>query len=277
MLWWMSLLLSLLSATATRLLLPVLLPQMARAGFVVVNYRKQAVPTSAGTIPALIYSGSLFFWLLLPLGNDAAERVYAQALLLATLAMALIGFMDDAFGDRSAGGLRGHWRRLMAGDVTTGGLKALFGIVTALAVAGIVSKGFGPLLLNALIIALSANGINLFDLRPGRALKAFFFGVALLWLVSPRHGIWIVAWPPMAAVAAYAPEDLRGRAILGDAGANALGALLGVIAAVSLASTAKVVLSLILVLLHVGTEHVSISAIIERVPILRRLDQWGRG
>lgn len=272
----MSLLLSLLTATATRLLLPVLLPQIARAGFVTVNYRKQAVPTSAGTIPALIYSGSLFFWLLLPISSDATERVYAQALLLATLAMALIGFMDDAFGDRSAGGLRGHWRRLMAGDVTTGGLKAIFGAVTALAVAGIVSDGLWQLLLNGLIIALAANAVNLFDLRPGRALKAFFLGLAVLWALTPRHAIWIVAWPPIAATAAYAPEDLRGRAILGDAGANALGALIGVIAAVTLSGTSKIVLGLLLVGLHIGTEHVSISGVIERVPLLRRFDEWGQ-
>lgn len=277
MLWWISLLLSLLTATATRLLLPVLLPQIARAGFVTVNYRKQAVPTSAGTIPALISSASLFFWLLLPLGSDVIARVYAQSLLLSTLALALIGFMDDAFGDRSAGGLRGHWRRLMEGDVTTGGLKAIFGVVTAVAVAGIVSVSFWQLLLNALIIALSANAINLFDLRPGRALKAFFLGLAVLWAVNPRHAIWIVAWPPIVAVAAYAPEDLRGRAILGDAGANALGALIGVIAAVTLSGTFKAVLSLLLVLLHIGTEHVSISGVIERVPLLRRFDEWGRG
>lgn len=276
-LWWMSSLLSILTAVATRLTLPLMLPQIARAGFVAVNYKGRAVPAAAGTIPVVVYTVSLFFWLLVPVAaGEAALRVYAQALLLATLAFALIGFMDDVFGDRTAVGLRGHWRRLLEGELTTGGLKAIFGAVTAIAVAGVVSRGFGQLLLNAVIIALSANAVNLFDLRPGRALKLFFVGVALLFAVEPRQPLWIIVTPPIAAVAAYAPEDLRGRAMLGDAGANALGATLGVAAAVMLSWPLKVIVAFLLVVLHVGTERASISGIIERVPLLRRLDEWGR-
>ena len=70
----------------------------------------------------------------------------------------------------------------------------------------------------ALLVGLSANALNQLDTKPGRALKAFFLASALLGF-RPRKAV--------AAAVLLAPYDLREMAMLGDSGANALGALLG--------------------------------------------------
>src|SRR5699024_3883221 len=75
------------------------------------------------------------------------------------------------------------------------------------------------------VIAGSANLFNLLDLRPGRSLKA---GLATLALTDHVRA---VSWAPSAAIAgaaaAAAPDDLAGATMLGDMGANALGAAIG--------------------------------------------------
>ena len=71
-------------------------------------------------------------------------------------------------------------------------------------------------------------------------------------------------------------EDLGERAMLGDAGANALGALLGVVAAASLSRPARVALLAGIAGLTAASEKVSFTAVIERTPALRWLDMLGR-
>ena len=80
------------------------------------------------------------------------------------------------------------------------------------------------LVVNAGLIAGSANLLNLFDLRPGRAIKV---GWPSRRCPAPCAGSAAAAAAPFGAAAALLPEDLGERAMLGDAGANALGAMLG--------------------------------------------------
>ena len=67
----------------------------------------------------------------------------------------------------------------------------------------------------ALLVALSANALNQLDTRPGRALKAYLLAAAVVRRAAS-------AWP-----SCLLPYDLREMGMLGDAGSNALGALLG--------------------------------------------------
>ncbi|MHA3705127.1 hypothetical protein ACXR2U_23395, partial [Jatrophihabitans sp. YIM 134969] len=77
------------------------------------------------------------------------------------------------------------------------------------------------------------------------------------------------------AASAVLPADLGERVMLGDTGANALGALLGLRLAsgapATAAATAAVTTALVLV-----SERVSFSAVIARTGWLRALDDLGR-
>jgi UDP-GlcNAc:undecaprenyl-phosphate GlcNAc-1-phosphate transferase len=143
--------------------------------------------------------------------------------------------------------------------------------------------------INTGLIAGGANLLNLFDLRPGRAIKVALAGGALLAAGGPagprrgggaatgqRPGTGQVLAAPLGAAAALLGEDLGERAMLGDAGANSLGALLGVAAAAGLSRPARVALLAGITGLTAASEKVSFTAVIERTPALRWLDMLGR-
>ena len=81
--------------------------------------------------------------------------------------------------------------------------------------------------------------------------------------------------PPVAAALALLPEDLGERAMLGDAGANALGATLGAAATV-LPRPARIALLAGIAGLTAASEKVSFTKVIERTPALHWLDMLGR-
>ena len=81
--------------------------------------------------------------------------------------------------------------------------------------------------------------------------------------------------PPLAAALSLVPDDLGERAMLGDCGANALGAMLGA-AAAGLPRTARIALLAGITGLTAASEKVSFTKVIERTPALRRLDMLGR-
>ena len=64
--------------------------------------------------------------------------------------------------------------------------------------------------------------------------------------------------------------------MLGDAGANALGAMLGTAAAIALPRTARVAVLAAIAGLTAASEAVSFTKVIERTPPLRWLDMLGR-
>ena len=127
--------------------------------------------------------------------------------------------------------------------------------------------------INAGLVAGSANLLNLFDLRPGRAIK-----VALAAAARPsRAGRRPAAPPPrQGAQRALLGEDLGERAMLGDAGANALGAVLGAAAAASLPRGARLAVLAGITGLTAASEVVSFTKVIERTAPLRWLDMLGR-
>lgn len=260
----------------TRRLTEALLFQMVRAGFVAANFEGRRIPKSGGAAPIVVAGAALLCWRIFPARISADVVASADGLLLALFAFALVGFVDDVAGDRSAGGLRGHWRRLAGGELTTGGLKALFGIGAAFALTAPASASWPEWFLNAFLVAAYANGANLLDVRPGRALKGCLLAVIPVAALTWTHPGWLVASPALAAFAAFAPDDAAGRAMLGDAGANGAGALVGMTAVIVAGPVLKLTLALAAAALHGAAERGSISVFIERTPLLRRLDRWGR-
>jgi UDP-GlcNAc:undecaprenyl-phosphate/decaprenyl-phosphate GlcNAc-1-phosphate transferase len=188
------------------------------------------------------------------------------AVIVAAVGAAAFGAYDDLAGSGERRGFRGHLGALRHGEVTTGTVK-LGGIgVTALLSAVVTGGPATDIILNAGLVAGGANLLNLFDLRPGRAIKV---AVAI-----GTPGAMATA-APVAAALALLPEDLGERAMLGDAGANALGALLGARAAV-LPRPARLALLAGIAGLTAASEKVSFTKVIERTPALRWLDMLGR-
>src|SRR5690349_9684393 len=209
------------------------------------------------------------------LGPGLPPRVRA-ALAVAGSGAAAFGGYDDLAGSGSSRGFRGHLGALAKGEVTTGAVK-LGGIgATGLVAAALLGGGPADIAINAGLVAGGANLLNLFDLRPGRALKVALAGSALLAAGAERGparsgGTSRVVAASAGAALALLGEDLGERAMLGDAGANALGALLGVAAAARLPRPARVALLAGIAGLTVASEKVSFTAVIERTPALKWL------
>lgn len=211
----------------------------------------------------------------------------------------VMGALDDLRGRTDIKGLRGHLRALARGEVTTGAVKIVgLGAVAAghsvwaarerrgirhdgrsqvgLAPPGQLASAVGDLLdlaVDTTLIAGTANLVNLFDLRPGRALKVTL-ALTVPTLASPA------ARPTAAALVGAAlgalPEDLAGRAMLGDTGANPAGALAGASLAAALPRSARLLAAGALIAATVASERVSFSAVIQSHSVLRSLDAWGR-
>ncbi|MFH8345762.1 hypothetical protein [Streptomyces sp. NPDC018045] len=156
-------------------------------------------------------------------GLPARTRTAAA---LAVLAAGACGTYDDLAGAGDPRrGFRAHLSALRDGEVTSGAVK-LFGIGAAGLAAGALLKD-RPLdkVLTGVVIAGAAHAVNLVDVRPGRA------AVATLAASAPgllrRGPAGALAAAPMGAAAAVLADDLGERTMLGDAGAHALGAGVG--------------------------------------------------
>ncbi|MFK0294594.1 hypothetical protein ACIQU6_29555 [Streptomyces sp. NPDC090442] len=145
---------------------------------------------------------------------------------LAVLAAGGCGGYDDVAGAGDPRrGFRAHLSALRHGEVTSGTVK-LFGIGAAGLAAGTLLKDRpAERVLAGVVIAGSAHLVNLLDVRPGRAA-----GAALV-LAAPgllrRGPAGPLSAVPLGAAAALVADDLGERTMLGDAGAHALGAALG--------------------------------------------------
>lgn len=196
-----------------------------------------------------------------------------SAALIVFLVMGAAGTWDDRRGDESPRGFGGHLR---AGRLTGGLVKIAAGGVAGLAAGLIVYPDRLVLAgLTTLAVPLAANLFNLFDRAPGRSGKVAL--VVAVPLLAIGHVDWaLAAAGPFGALAAVLPSDLGERGMLGDAGANPLGALAGLGLAVSLGTWALTAVVIVLLLLNAASERWSFSAIIEKTPLLRRLDSMGR-
>jgi hypothetical protein len=270
------------------------------------------------------------------IGNAPLATVVGAVPFLLVVGALAFGFADDIWGGSVDKGFKGHLRALFEGRLTTGMLKMLgigaLAFVSATGIAGSignldsavgdstgwVSGGYIALawLLATAVIALAANLVNLTDLRPGRALKAYIplalAGVGVsswgfyrvleqrivqsaaseavngaaaatpglpanaqiwVWLAGVVVCLLIIVLGPVCAVWRY---DLGERAMLGDAGANAMGAFAGYLLARSAPLWLLGAMALVLLALNLASEGVSFSSVIERVPLLAWLDGLGR-
>ena len=168
----------------------------------------------------------------------------------AVAAVAGIGLADDLW----SGPERGFRSHLRAG-ATTGVLK-----LVGIPLVGLLAT---RRLSGALLVGLAANALNQLDTRPGRALKAY-----LLAAVPLRS--------PLRTAVLLLPYDQREMVMLGDAGSNALGSMLGLYSVSRLTERGRWIAIGALAGLTIFGERRSLGELIERTPVLRELDALGR-
>jgi UDP-GlcNAc:undecaprenyl-phosphate GlcNAc-1-phosphate transferase len=237
---------------------------------VATNHRGRRVPVVLG-IPLLLVLACL----------SAAERLGGSAsplppswsvtLLAGMLAVFAAGYADDLQADRIRG-LRTHVTLLLRGRLTTGIGKLAAAVAAALAWTLVSHASFPRVLFGVPVIAGCANLWNLFDVAPGRALKAGLLASIGLSLGRPSSLAALCA----GASAGLLVADVRERAMLGDGGANVLGFTLGVLLFERLATPGLAVAATAIVGLHLLAETVTLSRIIRAVAPLRWFDDLGR-
>jgi UDP-N-acetylmuramyl pentapeptide phosphotransferase/UDP-N-acetylglucosamine-1-phosphate transferase len=242
------------------------------------NHRGRTLSLAAG--PALAVAATATA----AAGAAAEGRVgLAAASAVAGLGAGAVGFYDDIVGARPEQkgdkGFKGHLAALREGRMTTG-LAKIIGV----GAAGLVAASLLPrrgrwgtaravdVALGAGVIAGTANLVNLLDLRPGRALKAGLLVGAPL----AASAVGAAVAGPVGTAVGLLPADLAEEVMLGDTGANALGALLGVALAARSGPVGRAAILAGLAGLTAASEKVSFTKVIESTPVLRELDALGR-
>jgi UDP-N-acetylmuramyl pentapeptide phosphotransferase/UDP-N-acetylglucosamine-1-phosphate transferase len=274
----------LIALASAAILAPLLLRALSDGDHTRSNYRHRALPFPFGVLA--LAAALLALIPLTLLQRLASTQVFHPELLpiaVYALGVLALGLLDDTLdGDACADGRarqrgwRGHGAAALRGELSTGTLKAAGSLGLALLAMSYLGLSNGRWLLAAGVLVLATNVFNLLDLRPGRATKAFvLLGAGLAIGSADLRPLWAVGLFAAPALVAGV-YDLRERAMLGDAGANLLGALAGLWLVLTLSGTGQLVALALLAAITLYGELRSISALIERTPLLRQLDSWGR-
>ena len=224
------------------------------------------IPTSVA-FPTILLQGLM----LLSLGGAA---VFPAA---AGLLFAGVGLYDDWRGcrdvrQRTIKGWRGHLGALWAGQLTSGAVKVFAGGGGALLLASLLARGMPvSVTRDALVVALSASVANALDVRRGRAGKVLLLGFASLVALNPGVASFLLVVP----VLVFLLRDLPGQVMMGDAGANGWGAMLGAAVVVNSPPTVRWAMLAVLVVVQVAAETVTLSRVIQKSRVLYVLDEIG--
>jgi UDP-GlcNAc:undecaprenyl-phosphate GlcNAc-1-phosphate transferase len=257
-------------------LTPLVLSRLSEAGLQRENYRGRTLPVPLGVAIVPVALIALIPVMLLARLTDL--DVYPDNLGFAIVfvpGIALLGLVDDLLSGAGRG-WRGHGRDAMSGALSTGLLKAAGTLGLALLVASSLPGSDAEFLLAAAVLVLATNTFNLLDLRPGRSVKAFVLLGAGLTIATTNAqalaGLGLFIGPVL--VAGF--FDLREKAMLGDAGSNAVGALAGLWLVLTLDTNGQLIALAVLAVVNLFGEFRSISNVIEKVPLVRHLDSLGR-
>ncbi len=273
---------SLIALLVAAAIVPAAVRSLVRGGHVCDNWRGSSVAFPGGI--AVVTSALVALAAIAPLNTVAELDVLPDELrviALYTLGVALLGLIDDLFGGSAAEGApaprgwRGHAAAARAGTLSTGAIKA----VGSLGLAFLALSGWREIdqhLVAVAVLVLSTNLFNLLDLRPGRSLKALvLLGAGLTlgaWDTDPAVALGLF----LAPLAVFAFYDVRELAMLGDTGSNLVGALAGWWLVLTLSPGEMLIALAALSIVTVYGEFRSISALVERNPLLRRLDSLAR-
>ena len=242
------------------------------------NVRGAEVPVAVGVLlpivlvaaAALLVFADTAGWL--DLGETALRPT-----VLGAAGFGLLGLLDDLAGDGSSRGFGGHLRALADRRLTTGAVKLFGGGAVAVLVASAGrDERPGRLLADAALIALAANLANLLDRAPGRVAKVALASAVPIAFAAGVDDRLVGPVVVIGATLALLWPDLREQLMLGDTGANVVGATLGLAVVLTTAASTRTIVLAALLALNLVSERVSFSRVIERTPPLRALDRLGR-
>lgn len=237
------------------------------------NYKKDMIPVSMGIVflPMLIINAIILAYFT----TNFKDMLYIFIFLFGLVSMFFAGILDDIIGNRDVSGLKGHFKSLLNGKLTTGGFKALFGGFIGLVISIAISKNIYDIVINTLIIALSTNLMNLLDLRLGRAIKGYLLiSIVLLFTLGEyTRNLLLLIFPN---VIAYFNQDLKAKAMMGDTGSNVLGISIGILFVMGYPLKVRLIWLAFLIFIHILTEKYSLTKIIENNKFLNFIDKLGR-
>ncbi len=255
-------------------------PVFERSVFERQNYRDVTLPTGVGVVVPIAALVSLSGLTVLTTLGWRPDRPGLAALGLtttATIGFSLLGLLDDVALDRDASGYRGHVLALAKGRLTAGSLKMLAGpMVAVVVVAPVAGDSTVRLLADGALVALAANLANLFDRAPGRVAKVAIVAGAVLVACAGAAPELLGVTVVLGATVALLIPDLREQMMLGDAGANPIGAALGLGVVLTTAPATRTWVLVAVLALNLVSERISFSSVIKRVAPLRVLDRLGR-
>lgn len=263
----------LLGLIGTYLMIPLFKNLLVDSNCIRPNYKGEMIPVSMGIVflPMIIINGIIVAFFTVDFVSIACLFLF----IFGMMAMFFAGIIDDTIGNRDVSGLKGHFKSLFKGKLTTGGFKALFGGFVGLIISVCISKNIIDIIVNTLIIALSTNFMNLFDLRPGRAIKVYLVIIIII-LFTLTGYIQILPLLILPNVIAYFNYDLKAKAMMGDTGSNVLGISIGILMALGYTLNVRIAWLIFLILIHILTEKFSLTKIIEKNKVLNFIDRLGR-
>lgn len=264
---------------ATMLLLRTTIAVLAHPTLERENYRGHRLPTAVGLLlcsAVIAVDGGRALLGLVGVG-DVETAPARFGVVGAVVMFAFLGLVDDLLGDAHDRGLRGHLAAALHGRVTTGFIKLGGGVAVALVLAGVFAGDEAQrVIVDAAVIALAANMGNLLDRAPGRTIKWALVAYAPIALAAGDAAEGIALAVVAGSALVLLVGDLRERFMLGDTGANALGAALGVGVVLSTSTGVRAGVMVALLVLTLLSELISFSRVIDAVRPLRAFDRLGR-
>ena len=234
------------------------------------NHRGALVPRVLGPLLAAVALGWTGIYALV-----REVGPVAWSLTLGGLLVFAAGLVDD-LAPAGPRGIRDHVRALVGGHVTTGVVKLVVTVGTAIVlVARLGASTPWQAVAGVVLLAGCANVWNGLDVRPGRALKAYL-PIGLAFLLAGDVAAAPIAFGMFIGALVALPADLRELAMLGDSGANLLGFVGALGLYLVLPGWALAAAAVVAVGLNALGETYTYSRAIDRVAPLRWLDGLGR-
>lgn len=269
----MEVLLMISGMVVTILAIPMIKKMLENSGMKRENFRGDMIPVGMGIcfLPALVINSII----LLYCNVELSRLMKVYILLFGMISMCFAGVIDDALGNRGVTGLKGHFKALCKGHLTTGAFKAIMGLMVGFLISVTVTEDLARIAVGTLVIALSTNFMNLLDLRPGRTLKMFLFiGFLMFCTCSAFERQLMTLVLPAALI--YFKLDVKAKSMMGDAGSNLLGISIGIFFVLFYSLKVQIIWLVAMILIHLIAEKFSITKIIEKSKILNGIDKLGR-